>query len=429
MRRTQQRIDGIEFAAEEEIEISSNSAQTGARTISNPAKREIILRDSLTLLALVLATLVLYAITSFLFRSFETRRAELGKRYATRGQTALSQGHPEAAIASLRVAQSYAPDARSNHLLLAEALAQANHTEEAMNYFLSLRESEPADGFVNLQLARLARKKDETRQSIDYYRASSLGNWQGDAMTLRRQVQLELADYLTQNGQFAAARAEILVADANAPETAELDTLFGDKLLQAKDPVDALDCYQRAARLDRHDVVALFKGGRLAYDMERYATAGKLLALASREEPKSSLTPTDTAQLATLLNNTRRIMQLMLSRDQSGQQRADHLRTAAAIARARFESCSSHFSSKTSSASIPTPAALLSLKSQWQSADGLLRNRSALEKAANQDNLTQLIFDTEIQTAQVCGPPEGDDALLLLLAKRPIAGQGVREIP
>jgi hypothetical protein len=28
-----------------------------------------------------------------------------------------------------------------------------------------------------------------------------------------------------------------------------------------------------------------------------------------------------------------------------------------------------------------------------------------------------LIFDTEMQTNQVCGAPTGDDALLLLLAK------------
>jgi len=38
---------------------------------------------------------------------------------------------------------------------------------------------------------------------------------------------------------------------------------------------------------------------------------------------------------------------------------------------------------------------------------------------AQQDTAVQLIFDTELQTNQFCGPPTGDDALLLLLAKSP----------
>jgi hypothetical protein len=31
----------------------------------------------------------------------------------------------------------------------------------------------------------------------------------------------------------------------------------------------------------------------------------------------------------------------------------------------------------------------------------------------------QLVFDTEVQTNQICGAPSGDDALLLLLARSP----------
>jgi hypothetical protein len=35
---------------------------------------------------------------------------------------------------------------------------------------------------------------------------------------------------------------------------------------------------------------------------------------------------------------------------------------------------------------------------------------------ANEDTLRDLINDSELLTAQVCGAPQGDDALLLLLA-------------
>ncbi len=31
----------------------------------------------------------------------------------------------------------------------------------------------------------------------------------------------------------------------------------------------------------------------------------------------------------------------------------------------------------------------------------------------------KLVYDTELQTSQVCGAPTGDDAVLLMLAKSP----------
>lgn len=406
---------------EGEIEASANSGGTSDGSSLNLAKRKIILRDSATLMILALATLILYAITSFLFRSFETRRAELGKKYAARGAVALRAGQPEQAIAALRVAQSYAPDARTNHLLLAEALAEAHHTEEATNYFLSLRELTPADGFINLELARMAREKGETRQAIDYYRAASLGNWQGDGLTRRREVQLELSDYLVQNGQRAAARAELLVSAANAPETGALDTLFGDKLQAANDPNDALTYYQKAVKLDRHDFSALLKGGRLAYAMGDYDTADKLLTLAPREESRASASEPDEAEVTSLLQDSERIQRLTLSKNLPAEDRAEHIRTAAGIAKQRFDECAAKFDAGSPDAGSQDtgsePSGLQSLKTQWQTAAKLLNRRSSLQNAANQDSMAQLVFDTEIQTSKLCGAPTGDDALLLLLAK------------
>jgi hypothetical protein len=43
--------------------------------------------------------------------------------------------------------------------------------------------------------------------------------------------------------------------------------------------------------------------------------------------------------------------------------------------------------------------------------------------AARQETAVQLIYDTELQTSRFCGAPEGDDALLLLLAKSPEAAE------
>ena len=144
--------------------------------------------------------MALYAITSFLFRSFSARRAALGQQFAASGQQALSRGDADKAIDDLRISLSYAPDEASNQLLLAEALAQAHHPEQARAYFLGLLDEQPADGFLNLQLAQLAGEHKDTQAAIRYYRAAAVGNWSGDARNKRFHAQLELADYLAQLG-------------------------------------------------------------------------------------------------------------------------------------------------------------------------------------------------------------------------------------
>src|ERR1700753_816441 len=126
---------------------------TPATETESSAKRRLILRDSLTFLSLVLITAVLFAVTLFLFRTFMSHREELAERWSIRGRAALSSDQPEQAIVALRTALSYAPGNRSYELLLAQALGDAGHTEEAYNYFLGLWETQPGDGFINLRLA------------------------------------------------------------------------------------------------------------------------------------------------------------------------------------------------------------------------------------------------------------------------------------
>lgn len=135
---------------------SSRELENEDPAATSVARRRLILRDSLTFLSLTLFTLALFTVTLFLFRSFAAHRIDLGQRWSDRGRTALAKGQSEQAIAALRTALSYSPGERSYELLLAQALAAAGHTEEAYNYFSGLWDSAPGDGFINLQLARLA---------------------------------------------------------------------------------------------------------------------------------------------------------------------------------------------------------------------------------------------------------------------------------
>jgi tetratricopeptide (TPR) repeat protein len=362
---------------------------------------------------LFLSTLALFAITSFLFHSFTARRVELGRRFALSGQRALSQGAPEKAVRDLRLSLSYAPDETGNRLLLAEALAQAHHPEQARGYFLGLLDEQPADGFLNLQLAKLARQRKDTQAAIAYYRAAAVGNWTGDSISERFHVQLELAEYLIQLGNMPSARAELLIAAADAPEDATVNMTLGDEFERANDPADALSLYQKAIKVNPDASDAIYKGGRVAYQIGDYSTAARLLSLARRTDARTRLGNKDANEVERLLQNSRRIQELTLSADVPSQDRIEHLLRALPIARARFESCSARFDTG------QLPSDLQELQSGWADAEKVRTRRSSLEDAAQQKGLVNLIFETEQATARVCGAPSGDDALLLQLANSP----------
>ncbi len=382
-------------------------------------KRELLLHDSVAFLVLIAVSLALFGVTLFLFRSFESHRADLAVRWADRGRQALAQGRPDEAVTALRTALSYAPDERPDQLLLAQALARAGHTDEATNYFLTLWETRPGEGFINLQLARLARTRGENKQAIDFYRASLYGSWEGDAILRRRQVRLELTDFLIAQRQFSEARNELLIVSGNTPNDPTLTLLVGEKLEAADAPADALAAYTRVLTADPHNAQALQHAGRLAYALGDYPKAQHLLQQALDEEPQQDRTRTP--DLDTLLANARRIQQLTLTRDQPASDRAAHILLAASIAQSRLKSCIAQVSAQPAASPSQLPIPLASLSSRWSAATSNGRGRRALLQSAEaQDTWTLLINQTELITAhdytQTCGQPTGDDALLLKLA-------------
>lgn len=384
---------------------------------SRATRRGLLLRDTLIFLALCGVTVALFLVTFLLFRSFENHREDLGQRWAARGRTALQQGRPADAVVALRTALTYR-EALPEQLLLAQALAESGHTEEAMNYFLNLRESRPGDGFINVQLARLARRQRDPQQAIDYYRASIFGDWQGDGTLRRREVRLELADYLAQRGNPSAARDELLIAAGNTPETAATDVLFGDRLAAIGDTSDAFGFYKKSLDEKPHQRDTLAKAGRLAYALGHYDEAYRLLTDAIAQKPENPAEAADEKQWAALAADAHRVPELSLSRELPAATRAEHILLASRIAQKRLQDCTPQPPANPSSPSTPVPDApvLQALKSRWTATAGQLNLRALERDAALEDNVTQLINDTELQTVQPCGPPQGDNALLLMLA-------------
>lgn len=383
------------------------------RTEVSLAKRRLFVRDSLTFLVLTLLTVILFFITLFLFRSFTSHRVELAVRWSSRGKAALDAGKPEQAMVALRTALSYAPGTRSYELLLAEALENAGRTEEASNYFMNLWVTQPGDGFINLELARLSVKKNTPQDAIKYYRASIYGTWEGDGVVRRREVRLELARYLIAQHYSNAARIELLIAAGNSPSDPVLNKTLADLLVQTGDIADAFNYYKKALQDDPKNKSVLEGAGRAAYSLGDFAVAHSLLerAIEAKASPEKENLSGD---LVAMLKNSKRILELRPSAKLRPSERVARILDDSRIAKKRFDGCAAQFDPANG-----LPPSLQQLKLRWASSIPSMSRPVLLRSLAQQDTALQLIFDTELQTSQFCGAPTGDDALLLLLAKSP----------
>jgi tetratricopeptide (TPR) repeat protein len=380
-------------------------------------KRRLILRDSLTFLSLALITVVLFLITLFLFRSFASHREELGQRWSARGQSAINSGHPDQAIVALRTALSYDPGQRSYELLLAQALGDAGHTEESYNYFLGLWETEPGNGFINLSLARLAAKKSDVQTAVNFYRASIYGTWEGDGILRRRDVRLELAQYLVAHHELSSARTELLTAGGNAPDDVPLALTIAQLLEQANAPHDALNYYHKVLAQEPKNYTALESAARLEYDSGRFDEAHRLMEQAMHErEAATSNQETISPSDKEMLDNSTRLLALAPLKKLPNNERVTRILQARVLAKKRFDACSTQVST---ASGLATP--LQDLTTKWASKDATTTRTALLNDPIQQDATMQLVFDTETQTNKICGDPTGDDAFLLQLARFPKA--------
>lgn len=386
-----------------------------SRTEVSIAKRRLFLRDSLTFLVLTLLTGVLFLITLFLFRSFSAHRQQLAVRWSGRGKAAIDAGKPDQAMVALRTALSYAPGTRSYELLLAQALADAGHMDEASNYFMNLWVTQPGDGFINLELARLSAKRNDPPNAIKYYRASIYGTWEGDGVVRRREVRLELARYLIAQKYTNAARIELLIAAGNSPSDPSLNITLAGLLVQTGDVADGFTYYKKALQRDPKNQAALQGAGRTAYALGNFAEAHSLLERAIESKVSSEkLNVSD--DLAAMLDSSKRILELDPSGKLRPAERVRRILADSVISKKRFDGCLAKLGAVNA-----LPPALQELKSRWADSNATMSRSVLLRSLARQDTAVQLIFDTELQTIQFCGAPEGDDALLLLLAKSPEA--------
>lgn len=384
--------------------------------LASKVRHRLMLRDAMTFLTLSALTVVLFAATLILFRSFTAHQQSLARQWSERGRTELAERHPEEAVTSLRTALTYAPGERSEELLLAQALGDAGHTEESYTYFTSLWDRTPGDGLINLRLARLAAIKGEREEAVNFYRASIFGTWPGDAILRRREVRLELAQFLIAQKQFAPAREELRIAGSNAGQDPDLDRHLSQLLVSANDPRDALDYDLKALAGRPEDVAATVAAARLSDEVGNTPQALRLtdraLHLLSRQQPETSATIEAAQAMRTLRSSIERLQQLDPAESLPSAERARRILFDAALARLRLVTCLAN------SGGTSPAATLAGLVDQWSGMEPALNAKTLPRQHDAQNAAIRLIDTTETATSLACGPPTGDDALLLRLAQQ-----------
>ncbi|HSY02442.1 MAG TPA: tetratricopeptide repeat protein [Acidobacteriaceae bacterium] len=376
------------------------------------ARRNLILRDALSLLTLFLFTVVIFALTLLLYRSFENHRVELGQRWKVRGEQALRAGRPKEAIDALRSALAYVPNTETE-IELATALADAGRTTEATAYFNTLRESTPGDGMINLQLAQLAARQGNETQAVLDYQAALDGTWQGNGYDRRREIRLELANYLLSRHKDSDARLQLLIAAGNAPDDATIKIEIAGQMERANDQQNALGIYRSLAARRSAPLAAVEGAGRTAFALGEYRIAADYLAHTVANIAFATLPENEKGADREMLDTANHILQLFPSINERPALRAQRILSAKNTAHRRITTCTG------SGHAMPPP--LPALVARWEQLPSRLTVSQLEQDPDLEQTLLQLVYDTETATAQACGAPTADDASLLRIAHNPIA--------
>lgn len=403
-------------------------------------RRKLIVQDGLSLLLLVVIAIGIGVLTHYFFQSFRQHRGVLEKRWFDRGEKALAAGRPADAVLAFRSALSLSTANPNYEMALAEALAQAGRTNEAYAYFSGLHNAKPGDGFLNLQLARLSVRKNEPEQAVSFYLGALNGLWYGQGTERRFDIRMELARYLLTLNRPNEAQGQLLAAEGNSLEQPGAVLEIANLLAQAGDPSDAWTAYRRVERqrgAKPTQVLEALQGeANVAESMGQYKRAALALdrySARAGEHPKAS-----TAQQKDSVRNRserlQRMLQLIPFYALPPKQHSERVLHAAAIAHKRYTACltqlqpSEKSNKKSGNASAqniaipgisgPDAAELTSLGSRWKQLEHL-RLQNLAGNAPLAESVVAWTGQVETLTAKLCGPPTGDDALLLQLARIP----------
>ena len=360
----------------------------------------LIHREVVQLVILVSVAVVAFFVT----RSVATNNRDLSMRNAAewyhRGALLAGAGRLDEAVDAFRRATVRNRTNRSYLLALSRALAQKRDYDSARSILLTVRDSEPEDAEINLDLARLAAARQDVTEALRFFRDALYAPWPVSQEERRRAVRVELIRFLLAHDQPSRAQSELLAAAADMPNNAthhiELAELFG----RAGDDRKALVHFQQALRLEPQNDAALAGAGKAAFAIGEYVLAQRYL----REVPSEAV------------RDIRDIVDLVVSRDPSAarigaRERHRRLESNLSYVEQRLADCLSQRGGQRLS------AAEQERQNELQAFGRRFRRSVTLDQDTIEMGI-DLIDGVERAAVRLCGSATADDRALLLIARQ-----------
>lgn len=360
-----------------------------------------IQREIVVLAVLIAVVVVGFFLTRAAARANHALRMRDAAAWYEAGERALASGRADAGLTALRRATAIDRERREYRFALAGALVASGQDEGARQVLLGIRETRPEDPEINLRLARLERRADNLAGAVRYYQNALYGLWSSEQGDARRQVRIELIDYLRGHNQRARALSELLVLSANLPDEPSWQTRAGQLYLSAGEPRRALEHFARAVERSPRDPGALSGAGEAAFDAGEYVRARRYF----RAAPAS---PRVTEFLA--------ITELVLTSDPlgAGLTFAERRRRLAVVVRHVVESLEACRAADSDRGHVNLDA----LRTEARSFESTLSSKTARRSPDTIETGVRLMYRIEQQTAQPCAPPSSLDRAVLLIGRR-----------
>jgi len=288
---------------------------------------------------------------------------------------------------------------------LADALSQGHHTEQALNYYLGLWQSQPNNGPVNLQLARLSAQKDDVPGAERYFNGAIFGDWAENASANRLTASLEMINFYLERGDSGHAESQLIILSDNLPEDPQLHTRVADLYSRVGDDQRALKQYRQAAQLDPTYLPAVLGAGEAAFRIGDDPAAQTYLSNSLRLDESNAAAKNLLAviQAVSLLNPYQRGI--------SDSEKAKRALRAFAVAGNRLHSCATGPGSSAAASMEPFLERGKQLKA-------MANARFLIQHPEEIDTLLDFSASAEKRAQSSCGEPTPDDSALLAIARR-----------
>jgi Flp pilus assembly protein TadD len=294
-------------------------------------------------------------------------------------------------VLAFRTAARIDRDDREYRLALADALRRTGDNPGALDVLLPLRQAFPEDVEVNTTLARLEAARGNQEDAVRYYQTAILALWRPANLTARRELRVELIEFLLAHGAGERAQSEALKLSGEIPDEAQAHVTAGRLLLRTGSAARAEAQFVAALRLDPRNTEAIAGAGEAAFDAGDYERAHEFLVRVPADR-----VPQGMLELATLVLSSDPLLPHLTARDRERRLTAD----VGALA-ARVAACSN-------------APALAQEMSALQASLAERRKTSADSLGADLAHLARLAREA----ASRCGPEQPIDRAILLMARR-----------